>query len=42
MFEARLVAAGVLKKVVDAIKDLIDEATFECSDTGIRVIHLTM
>jgi glutathionyl-hydroquinone reductase len=38
MFEARLVSAITLKKVLDAIKDLLNEATFDCSDSGIQVI----
>lgn len=38
MFEARLTSSSVLKKVLDAIKDLLNEATFDCSDSGIQVI----
>lgn len=37
MFEARLSKSSVLKKVLDAIKDLLNEATFDCSDSGIQV-----
>lgn len=37
MFEARLNSASVLKKVLDAIKDLLNEATFDCSDSGIQL-----
>ncbi|CAD7086329.1 unnamed protein product [Hermetia illucens] len=37
MFEARLNAATTLKKVLDAIKDLLNEATFDCSDAGIQL-----
>ncbi|XP_012273013.1 proliferating cell nuclear antigen [Orussus abietinus] len=37
MFEARLVQSVLLKKVLDAIKDLLNEATFECSDSGIQL-----
>ncbi|XP_043274099.1 proliferating cell nuclear antigen [Venturia canescens] len=37
MFEARLVQSSILKKVLDAVKDLLTEATFECSDSGIQV-----
>ena len=37
MFEARLVSSSILKKVLDAIKDLLTEATFDCSDSGIQV-----
>uniref|UniRef100_A0A6M2DJV6 DNA sliding clamp PCNA n=1 Tax=Xenopsylla cheopis TaxID=163159 RepID=A0A6M2DJV6_XENCH len=37
MFEARLVASSTLKKVLEAIKDLLNEATFDCSDSGIQL-----
>nr|CAD7443477.1 unnamed protein product [Timema bartmani] len=37
MFEARLVQSSILKKVLDAIKELLNEATFDCSDTGIQL-----
>ncbi|KAF7991547.1 hypothetical protein HCN44_008918 [Aphidius gifuensis] len=37
MFEARLTQSAILKKVLDAIKDLLTEATFECTDSGIQV-----
>ncbi|XP_015605880.1 proliferating cell nuclear antigen [Cephus cinctus] len=37
MFEARLVQSVILKKVLEAIKDLLTEATFECSDCGIQL-----
>lgn len=37
MFEARLSSAATLKKVLDAIKDLLNEATFDCSDSGIQL-----
>lgn len=37
MFEARLIKSEVLKKVLDAIKDLLNEATFDCSDSGIQL-----
>lgn len=40
MFEARLISSSVLKKVLDAIKDLLNEATFDCSDSGIQVLNL--
>lgn len=40
MFEARLTSSAVLKKVLDAIKDLLNEATFDCSDSGIQVISM--
>ncbi|GJP29668.1 hypothetical protein CLOM_g19300 [Closterium sp. NIES-68] len=34
MFEARLVQGSVLKKLLDAIKDLVTDANFDCSSTG--------
>jgi len=37
MFEARLTSSSVLKKVLDAIKDLLNEATFDCTDSGIQL-----
>ncbi|XP_013777130.1 proliferating cell nuclear antigen-like [Limulus polyphemus] len=37
MFEARLVQGSLLKKVLEAIKDLINEATWDCSATGISL-----
>ena len=37
MFEARLAQSALLKKVLEAVKDLLTEATFECSDSGIQV-----
>lgn len=37
MLEARLDQAGILKKVVDAIKDLVQDCNFDCNDTGIAL-----
>ena len=37
MFEARLTHGNLLKKVLEAIKDLVTEANFECSSTGIQL-----
>jgi len=37
MFEARLVQGSTLKKVLDAIKDLLNEATWDCSSTGMSL-----
>eukprot|EP00887_Chlorella_sp_A99_P002518 scaffold6.g2518.t1 len=34
MFEARLQQGSLLKKVVEAIKDLIDDANFDCNSSG--------
>jgi len=37
MFEARLLDGGILKKILDAIKDLLNEATFDCSESGLQL-----
>ncbi|SCV67457.1 BQ2448_5068 [Microbotryum intermedium] len=37
MFEARLEQAEVLKKVLDAIKELVTDANFDCSDEGLKL-----
>ncbi|CEF63451.1 Proliferating cell nuclear antigen [Strongyloides ratti] len=37
MFEAKLPQAATLKKVVDAIKDLVQDAPFDCSETGMSL-----
>jgi len=37
MFEARLVQGSLLKKVLEAIKDLLNEATWDCAATGISL-----
>ncbi len=37
MFEAQLEHAGLLKKIIDSIKDLVDVANFDCSSTGIQL-----
>lgn len=37
MFEAKLGQTVVLKKILDAIKDLVTEANFECSHSGISL-----
>ena len=34
MFELRLVQGSLLKKVLEAIKDLVNDANFDCSATG--------
>lgn len=33
MFEARLTQGGLLKKVIEAIKDLVTDANFDCTKT---------
>ncbi|KAI0154821.1 proliferating cell nuclear antigen [Xylariaceae sp. FL1272] len=37
MLEARLSQSSVLKKVVDAIKDLVQDCNFDCNDSGIAL-----
>lgn len=37
MFEARLLKSSILKKVLEAIKDLLTQATFDCDDNGIQL-----
>ncbi|KAF2634051.1 proliferating cell nuclear antigen [Massarina eburnea CBS 473.64] len=37
MLEARLEQASMLKKVVDAIKDLVQDCNFDCNDSGIAL-----
>ncbi|KAG6734967.1 hypothetical protein I3842_01G296400 [Carya illinoinensis] len=34
MLELRLVQGGLLKKVLEAIKDLVNDANFDCSPAG--------
>ena len=34
MFELRLVQGSLLKKVLESIKDLVNDANFDCSSTG--------
>ena len=34
MFEARLLQVSILKKALDAVKDLVKEANWECSSSG--------
>lgn len=37
MFEAKLADGSLLKKILEAIKDLVNEATWECSDAGVSL-----
>jgi len=37
MFEARLVQGSLLKKILESVKDLLRQATWDCSDTGIQL-----
>lgn len=35
MFEAKLGQAALLKKVIEAIKDLVTDAPFDCSENAL-------
>lgn len=37
MFEARLTQGSLLKKLIEAIKDLVTDGNFEASETGISL-----
>lgn len=37
MFEAKLVQGNIIKKVIDALKDLVQEANFDCSPSGVTL-----
>ena len=37
MFEARLVQGSILKKVLEALKDLINEACWDISSSGMNL-----
>lgn len=37
MLEARLVQGKVLRSLVDAVKDLVTEANFDCSSAGLQL-----
>lgn len=37
MFEARLINSSVLRKVLEAVKDLLTDASFDCSENGIQL-----
>ncbi|RKP20537.1 hypothetical protein ROZALSC1DRAFT_5786, partial [Rozella allomycis CSF55] len=37
MLEGRLTHASTLKKIVEAVKDVISEANFDCNDSGITL-----
>jgi len=34
MFEAKLMQVGVLKKILEAVKELVNSANFECTAAG--------
>lgn len=37
MLEAKLNQAGLLKKILEAVKDLVTDANFDCSPSGIAL-----
>ncbi len=37
MFEARLVQSSLLKKLIDALKELVNEANLDVSENGLAV-----
>lgn len=37
MFEARLVQGSLWKKILEATKDLLNEAIYDCTSTGISL-----
>ena len=37
MFEAKLLEAAMLKKIMDSIKDLVNEASWDCSPAGMSL-----
>ncbi len=37
MFEARLVQGSTLKKIVEAIRELVENANLDCAPTGITM-----
>ena len=37
MFEARLPHAALFKKILDSVKDLVNEANFDCSPSGLSL-----
>ena len=37
MFEARLTSGSILKKVLEAVRELLNEATWDCNSSGISL-----
>ena len=37
MFEGRLIQGTILKKILDAIKDLVTDASWDCSPNGMSL-----
>jgi len=37
MFEARLLQGNLLKKLIEAIRELVTDANIDCSDAGLAM-----
>ena len=37
MFEARLINGSILKKLLEALKDLVSDANIDCSEEGLSI-----
>jgi len=37
MFEARLLQGALLKKIVEAIRELVVDVNIECDETGLKL-----
>jgi proliferating cell nuclear antigen len=37
MFEARLLQGSLLKKIIEAIRELVTDVNLECTETGISL-----
>jgi proliferating cell nuclear antigen len=37
MFEARILQGSLLKKIIEAIKELVVDANFDCTERGISM-----
>lgn len=37
MFEGRLLQGSLLKKILEAVKDLVSDANFNCNEGGIKL-----
>lgn len=37
MFEARLIQGSLLKKIVEAVKDLVSDANLDCTEEGLTM-----
>lgn len=37
MFEARLIRSDLLKKIIEAVRDLVTDANLDCTDSGVSM-----